>query len=177
MAARSTMADLITLLRTKVNDTDESIWTDDQLQTYLDMHRKRIRRERLTQDIDNQVYRSQYTLLEGDADTWTGAGDPTDVLNIWEDSGSDADEVTPDSWNLTDGTFIFDSEQDSTPYYLDCFTYDLHAAIAECLEQLAMDENKAKQWGRGGVNYTPYDLMQMAEYHRKRVGGKARLIR
>ena len=113
----------------------------------------------------------------GTSTDWSGTGDPTDVINIWDHTGEDATAKTPDSFNLIAGTFIFDSRQDDESYYVDGYAYDLEAAIAECLEQLAMDHLRAKQWGRGTIRYTHYDLMQMAKRHRKLAGfGKARLI-
>lgn len=154
-----------------------STWSDDELQDYLDMHRQYISREELGCDPDDQTYQSSYTLLEGDASTWSGTGDPTDAINIWDSADEDGTAYTPDDFNLKSGTFIFDEEQDELTYYLDAYTYDLEAAIAECLEQLAMDQNKAQQWSRGSVSWKPYDLMKMAEYHRGYSGAsKARLI-
>ena len=175
---------IVALLRLKVNDSQANIWTDDELQTYLDMHRRRLNRVKLTCDESLQVFQCSYGLLEGHPDDgvgtsvdWSGTGAPTDVINIWNDSGKDATARTPDSFNLIAGTFTFDSRQDSEPYCIDGYTYDLEAVIAECLEQLAMDHNRAKQWGRGVVDYTHYDLMEMAERHRKLAGfGKSRLM-
>ena len=55
-------------------------------------------------------------------------------------------------------------------YYLDAKSYNIHGAIAECLEQLAMDPLKAKSWNRGSVSFTHYDLLEMAKYHRSQMG-------
>ncbi|HGJ65328.1 TPA: hypothetical protein ENS27_08070 [bacterium] len=73
--------------------------------------------------------------------------------------------------NLLDGTFTF-TEQQGCIYYLDAKSYNIHGAIAECLEQLAMDQNRAKAWNRGSVSYTHYDLMEMAQYHRAFTGAR-----
>ena len=40
------------------------------------------------------------------------------------------------------------------------------AVIAECMEDLAANPEKAKKWG-GNVRFTHYDLTAMAEYHRR----------
>ena len=48
--------------------------------------------------------------------------------------------------------------------------------MAECLEQLAMDPDKAREWSRGGVKYTHYDLMEMAKYHRSLAGVRGATI-
>jgi hypothetical protein len=173
MAARASMATLIALLRTKMNDADEAIWTDAQLQDYLDMHRTHLMREKLTKGVDDKIYHSSCGLLEGDPDTWD---DDAEIIKMWNSSGSGATAVTPDTFNLIDGTFGFTADQDEV-YYLDAISYDFHGAIAECLEQLASDPGKAKQWTRGGVSYTHYDLMEMAKYHRSFSGLRVITVR
>jgi hypothetical protein len=44
------------------------------------------------------------------------------------------------------------------------------------MEQLAMDQDKAREWSRGGVRYSHYDLMEMAKYHRSLVGTRGTTI-
>ena len=185
-SARSSMAWLIAHLRIMINDTDEDVWTDLALQNYLDMHSNIISREKLFKDPEERVFSSQNRTFEGatsastvptgTSSTWTGAGDATDVINIWDSSGNDATVITPDNYNLASGVFTFSTDQDGKIYYLDARWYDLHAVIADCMEQLAMNPQKAKQWERGGVSYTHYDYMDMAEYHRKLTGGRGRLL-
>ncbi|MFC1719312.1 hypothetical protein ACFL6S_37025 [Candidatus Poribacteria bacterium] len=120
------MTYIIKLLRLKVNDSQEDIWDDDQLQTYLDIHRRRLDRVKLTCDRSSQVFQCQYGLLEGEPDDgigtsadWSGAGVPTDVINVWNNAGESATAKTPDSFNLISGTFVFDSRQDDEPYSVD----------------------------------------------------------
>lgn len=176
--ARSSMAYLITLLRAKVNDTGSDIWTDDELQKYLDMHRTHILRERLRNDVDELIYYSAFGLLEGtyslsteDDAAWDG--DNT-IIKMWDSPNSSASEITPDSWNLVSGDFGFDDEQNDR-YYLDAISYKLPGAIAECLEQLAMDPKAAWEWSRGakGSSFTQYDLLSLAKYHRSLTGLKS----
>ena len=159
--ARDTMTWLITFLRAKVNDTDESVWTDDQLQNYLDMHRVHVRREPLQKEADERVYYSKFGMFEDDVTLWNG-------------DSSSATEISSSNYtaNLVDGTFTFAEDQDDD-YYLDGKSYNIHGSIAECLEQLAMDPNKAQQWSRGGVRYTHYDLLEMAKYHRSLSGARS----
>lgn len=159
--ARITMANIISILRTKINDVDSSIWTDDQLQNYLDMHRQHIVREKLQRDKTNKTYYSRYAMLEGLPDQWSGSP----FIALYDGPYSSAMEVVPDSFNLIDGTFYFDSPQ-SRDYYLDATSYDINLAIAECLEQLVMDRDRAIRWVRGNVKYTHYDLLELAKYHR-----------
>jgi hypothetical protein len=160
--ARSTMAWLIEFLRTKINDTDEVIWMDDQLQNYLDIHRVHIRRELLIQDATGKLYYSKFGMLEDD-------------VKIWDSPYGNAMEITSSEYtaNLMDGYFVFNEEQNNN-YYLDGKSYNVYCAIAECLEELAMDQNKSREWSRGEVKYKHYDLLEMARYHRS-LGGSNNL--
>ena len=178
---------LISFLRVKINDTDSSIlvppsngrtaWMDDELQNYLDMHRVHIVREPLSASLsrgnsNEQVYYSTFGMLESD-------------VSLWDSKQSNSNEIPNSNYtvNLVDGTFRFSAplitfrratEEQSwgqgNSYYLDAKSYNIHGAIAECLEQLAMDQNRAKVWSRGSVAYTHYDLMDMAKYHRNLIG-------
>jgi len=138
------------------------IWTDDELQGYLDTYRVHVRRELLIED--KKVYYSKFGMFEDD-------------VTLWNSDSADASEIPSDSYtaNLVDGVFTFAQEQD-TDLYLDGRSYNLHGAIAECLEQLAMDPNKSREWSRGGVRYSQYDLMEMAKYHRSLAGARGTMI-
>ena len=152
-------------------------WTDNELQVFLDLHRTRINRKKLDVDPDWQVFEGRHTMLEGSTVTWSGTGDPEEKINIWDRPGRDATFKTPTSFNLTSGTFRFDSEQSSQPYYLDAYTYNINGAMAECFEQLASDQNRAIEWSRGGVSYTYESFLTMAETSRKAAGTpKGRLV-
>ena len=155
---------LITLLRTKVNDTDESIWTDDQLENYLDMHRVHVRREPLTKDVDERVYCSKFGMFEDD-------------VILWDSDSANATQVPSGNYtaNLVDGRFAFTEEQDRD-YYLDGRSYNLHGAISECLDQLVMDPNKAAKWSRGSVRYEHYSLVELAKYHRSLAGARGTMM-
>lgn len=173
MAARDSIAYIITLLRAKINDAASDVWTDDELQFYLDMHKTRIRRELLQNDVDQKKFFSAFGLLEGtynlDTDTDAAWDDDSTIIQLLGDSGSAATSYTPDEWNLTEAVFIFDEDQNRS-MYLDAISYNLEGAIAECMEQLAMDPVKARSWARGGVSYTHYDLNELAKYHRSLTG-------
>jgi len=159
--ARDSMVCLIGLLRMKVNDSDFSIWSDDELQNYLDMHRIYLFREPLIYDPGLRIYQSRYGMLEAD-------------VTIWDSELLGAMEIVNSNYasNLLDGTFIFANAQYGT-YYLEAKSYNIHNAIAECLEQLAMDQNRAKTWNRGSVTFNHYDLMAMAQYHRNLSGSRS----
>lgn len=144
--------------------TSKRIWTDEELQDILDLNRIHVRRELLTKDSDRKKYYSQYGMFEDD-------------VILWDSVTSNAKIVSPSSSSLVDGTFVFDTEQNGV-YYLDGKSYNIHGAIAECMEQLAMDPNRARAWERGGVKYTQYDLFEMSKYHRNLAGTRtAKTIR
>lgn len=176
MAARSTMAWIIGHVRLLANDVDSAVWDDEEVQVFLDQHRMRIRRSLLTSEPDEMQYHSKYALLEGDADTWSGSGSETDVINIWDSRSSDATDATPDSWNLVDGTFAFTSDQDDT-YYLDAWSYNIYRAIADMMLQLAGDRSKAHVWIRGGVSHTVTDFFTLSKEWRSLGGPKSTVIK
>lgn len=128
MAARATMADLITKLRRLVNDAGGSLFDDDALQAYLDARR----------------WRANYLVLDAEAERQSG-GD-IDYLNFqaphgdWEADAAllDAnfDALTPATADLATGRWTFATEP-STPVYLRGWTYDLYAAAADALEERA----------------------------------------
>ena len=143
-----------------MNDTNESVWTNDELQNYLDMHKVHVRREPLQREMDGKIYYSKFGMFEDD-------------VVLWDSDSANATKIPSSNYtaNLVDGTFTFTEDQNSD-YYLDGKSYSLNGAIAECLEQLAMDPNKAQQWSRGGVRYTHYDLLEMAKHHRSFTGSR-----
>ena len=134
------------------------IWLDDQLQNYLDMHRVHVRRELLMRCMEAGVYYSRFGMFEDD-------------VTLWYSATSDATEIPSSSYdaNMVDGVFTFSEAQDGN-IYLDGKSYNLHGAIAECMEELAMDPDKSREWQRGGVHYKHYDLIELSRYHRNLAG-------
>lgn len=165
MSSRIGMAWIIALLRTKINDTASAIWTDDELEDYLDMHRIHVRRESLDKDAGGKVYYSKYGVLEDDVELYNSPSDS-------------AAKISPSvySANLVDGVFTFSSSQENN-YYLDAKSYNIEGAIAECLEQIAMDPEKTKSFSRGSIKMDQYDLLEMAKYHRMLAGTISRTVR
>ncbi len=139
--------------------TSKRIWTDEELQDLLDLHRIHVRRELLAKDADGKTYYSNYSMFEDD-------------VTLWDGISSNSAIVLPSSSNMVDGTFSFDTAQDRN-YYLDGKSYNIHNTIAECMEQLAMDPNRARAWERGGVKYTHYDFLEISKYHRNLAGIKS----
>ncbi len=156
--ARDSILWLIDFLRVKINDIESLVWTDDDLQNYLDMHCIHLIREPLLCDPEYKLYYSNFGMLEAD-------------VSLWDSKLAGANEIPNTSYtsNLVEGTFRFANSQ-SRRYYMDAKSYNIHGAIAECMEQLAMDQNRAKAWNRGSVEFTHYDLMEISRYHRQLCG-------
>ncbi|MBD3181049.1 hypothetical protein GF312_02085 [Candidatus Poribacteria bacterium] len=141
------------------------VWSDAELQNILDMHRIHIIRERLNHGADGETYYSRYSMLE-------------DNVKIWDGRHTSSTEISSDKYtvNLIDGAFTLPNTS-WEEYYLDAVSYNIHGAVAECMEQLAMDPNKAKSWDRGSVKYTHYDYLEMARHHRGLSGIRSTAIR
>jgi len=156
--ARDSILWLINFLRVKVNDAESSIWSDDELQNYLDMHCIHLIREPLLCDPDWKLYYSEFGMLEAD-------------VSLWDSELAGAIEIPNSNYtvNLVEGTFRFANSQ-LKRYYMNAKSYNIHGAIAECMEQLAMDQNRAKAWNRGSVTFTHYDLLEISRYHRRLSG-------
>ncbi len=132
----------------------QRIWTNDELEDYLDRHRVFVggneAREKLTFNVGKTRYASQFdtfewvTLYSGDTTTGT---------------------VTPDSSNLVAGEFTFTSSQ-SIEIFLEGHSYNILLAAAECLEELAADPSRPYQWSRGGVTQRSQDPMKLAQSYR-----------
>lgn len=149
-------------------------WTDNELQTILDANRVILRRERLRNDVDQKQFYSERKFLEGSLVTWD---DDDTIIRIWDSSAGSASALTPDSWNLTDSIFVWTAEQNGT-YYLDAKSYNIHGAIADCMDQLSMDRTRATSWSRGGISYTYGDYRDLANTHRALAGAKStKLVR
>jgi len=171
--ARASLGWLISELRRMANDTGEDVWTDNELQKILDRNRVHIRRELLQEDVDEERFFSRFSNLEGTYAYSTEANaewdDNADIIKIWDSDSGDATAIVPDNWNLVDGTFTFDSEQDDA-CYLDAISYNLNGAAAECFEQLAADRTRAHQWARGGASHTVTSFLELAKYFRSLAG-------
>lgn len=140
--ARSTLSYLITRVRQLMNDTDEVLFDDDDLiEAVLDEDGYRIRRLRLRADATKKIYVAEVRDLEGvatnDDGGWTGTGDP-EILSMYASPATSATALTPDAWNLRNGSFEFDDAQSDVTYYLDAKVYDPYLAAAKLCEQLTL---------------------------------------
>lgn len=137
MAARPTMSDLIAQVRriagvgtAEYTAADQTWWTDEQIETVLDSHRRDVVREPLRADqtlvgggsVEWLTYRSRYGHLEG--------GTAATI----EDGLGDNRGTATYSLDAQRGVATFTSDQGGTALYLTASAYDVHGAAAEVLE-------------------------------------------
>ena len=145
MATRASMAALIARLRLLVNDPvgASQIWSDDQLQDWLDGQRTDVVRAALYYN-------------------WAIVAGANAVLNYFAETGdweSDAalsdvegTTLTPGAVNLLTGRWTFAAHQ-APPVYLTGQTYDLYAAAADVLEARAGQLAGAYDFTADGATY------------------------
>jgi len=137
MAARSTMAALITKVR-ELTNAAAGDFSDDQVQAFLDRHRIEFRYaylcEHETRAAGGAVEYKTFTLprlaprmIEGNA------GDDPDAYTLFDSSYS---PLTPATEDLVNGRWTF-SAQPTMPVQILCWAYDLYAAAVDLLEEWA----------------------------------------
>jgi hypothetical protein len=138
------------------------IWTDEELQRVLDRHRERHVRLLLTPDADYLVYQSGISNLES-ATLYNGVGQTASAI------------ATSDySADLNVGEFTFDSEYDDYDIYMDGISHNIFAAAEELLLELMADPSRAKQFSRGSISHTGYDLAELVREYRRKSGSGIR---
>lgn len=151
--ARASMADLIARLREMVDDpvSATQLFTDDQLQRYLDTNRLRLAGEYLDFDIERLVYESPWPNLETDLVLKDGA---LQVIS--------ADLYTA---NYESGSFVFDTQPATFTPRMWGYAYDIHAAAAEAFTTKA---SRSTVWkGQFGLL-----AMQTINMHRRLSWGR-----
>jgi len=138
----------------------QRIWTDDELQNYLDRSRIFIgvnnARELLQRSADYKRYVSNF-------DTWEWA-------TLYDSPDNTASAITPTASNLVAGEWTFTTAQ-SKELYVEGHCYNTYAASAECLEELAGDPSRSSTWSRGGVSHKSQDPLELALYYRRLAHG------
>ena len=132
----------------------QRIWSDDELQIYLDRHSSYAgnpERELLTSNPGFTKYFSKFGNFES--------------VTLYDGPGSTASSVTADTEDLVRGMFTFNSAQGSD-LYLEGSAYSILLAAAEGLEELAGDPSRASSWTRGGVSQKSQDPLLLAKYYR-----------
>jgi hypothetical protein len=167
--ARSTMATLITRVRTLIGDLSSSQYTDDQVQAALDQRR--------TQHTNRVLDYDQKVNPPGSATTYV---EFFSAYKFWEEDEeirqSNGTVVTPDADDELAGYWHFASSQ-TPPLYINGKTYDVYAAAADLLEEWAATkklefdfQDGASAIGRKGADLTqPFrQMLELAALYRKK---------
>lgn len=171
--ARTTMATLITRLRSLINDPagESQIWSDDELQDFLDANRFDVRHLALRPESTWTPGVVTYTDYYADYGEWE-----SDV--VLEDG--EGNNLSPKSSNLVKGHWTF--EEQDPPVYVTGKTFDLWAVAADVLEAWAAKVALLFDFEADGGQYRQSQqreafLAVAAQYRRKSRPGKAILIR
>lgn len=179
MAARATLAWIISEVRLLIDDKNSTYFTDVQIQNDLETtmlpHNDR---ELLMRNRDDTVYESRYRDFEGVVDDETGSwsGDPT--IAIWNSYGPGGTEIDPDSWSLRNGLFVYDDPQDRN-LWLDSYVYDPKLAASNLCKKLSAKRSITPGVGEtGGAIMGRFELRQLArEYRQDSKSRRARMRR
>ncbi len=135
MAARAGMSNLITRLRSMTNAgtadytlSGGTYWTDDQLQSKLDMHSSRIERENLTREPAYEggtVTYTEFTFEHGNVEE---AGTAT----RWRVETSTGTNIATSEYTVSydQRRLTFTNDQGGTPYFLTYYSFDMERAAA-----------------------------------------------
>lgn len=164
MAARTTLAGLITRLRRLVNDPGAAqTWDDDELQDWLDANRLDVRRA---------VLRPETTWVSGTVtytDYYADYGDWESDVVLQDAEGN---ELTPVTSELVTGRWTFTEQR--PPVYITGKTYDLYGAAAEVLEAWAARSALLFDFEADGASYKRSQAGQALERLAERYRGQAR---
>ena len=167
MAARTGMSTLISTWRRLVDDKGTAVWTDDEAQEILDMHRIDFWAELLVSvpkimpggSINDLAYLCNYKNLEG-----TASG--SSAWRLYDAVGANASNYTMDPYT---GLVTFTVNQAGSARYLDGRSFSMNAAAAQ-----AWRERMAKTSSRYHVSSDGQSLarnqwfdhcMKMAEHY------------
>ena len=136
MAARSGMTDLITRLRSMVDDVAMSIWTDDDhLEDVLDLHKVRVYREKLemertllsSTEVEYTVYHSRYGDYEAGG---------TAYFQI-EGAGGSQRGTADYTVDYINGVIAMTADQAGSALYLTGWSYDLSGGAVDLWRERA----------------------------------------
>lgn len=173
---RSSMATLISRTRDLIGDPAgaSAVWTDDQIQGYLDQYREDV----IELDLDAVPFHAPGGALSY-KQFFANRGD-------WEDDDVLTDvtftTVTPDSKDTRVGVWNFNTGRTNAILYLTGKSYDLYRAAAELCEAWAAKVKLDFDFETDGQKFSRAQkaeaLLELAKtYRRKRRVGKGKLIR
>lgn len=149
MAARATMADIITRLRGMVGDADSATFTDDELQAILDQRRTDAIHAALgyrpsVSTSGTIEYHDYYAVDAGAMLPWES--DPT----LQDSSGA---ELTPDTSEPMRGYWRFTTTK-LPPVYITGAFYDMNGAAAVVCQELAGRVAQEFDYGTDGHDFS-----------------------
>jgi hypothetical protein len=154
MAARSTMAYLITRVRQLLRDTSSVLFSDDEdIERALDEVSWYPGRERLNYNKTQKMYispaRDYEGLVDEDAGAWSGTADP-ELISIYTNRTKSASTVTPDTWDLRRGRFGFTTAQSDRSLFIDAWVHDPYLAASILCGELVLEPSITPGAGETG---------------------------
>ena len=110
-------------LRKLIDDVAETVFTDDELQAQLDLHKTHVYYEPILYNENRKAF-------------YTGQRFLTDAYIYDSSDEDDQTAYTPSTSNLLEGWFEFSTEQTVT-LYLKAYSYNVYAAASDCWLTLA----------------------------------------
>jgi hypothetical protein len=144
-------------LRKLIDDAAKTIFSDDELQAQLDLHKTHVLYEFMQYDENRKRF-------------WTGNRYLTDAKLYDSSDEDDQTEYTPTTTNLLEGWFEFSAEQTVT-LYLKAYSYNVYAAASDCWLTIATTKWEMFSNMIGGTQETlsqQYDhALKQHEYYRR----------
>ena len=128
--ARSGMSNLIARLRPMIDDVSSAVFTDNQLQTIMDLRKQRVYKEALQYEVtavgagtvEYKLYHSHYNDFEEGGTTY---------FQVCDSAGNQ--RGTADySVDYANGVVTMSADQHGTALYLTAWSYDLNGAAMVC---------------------------------------------
>lgn len=164
--ARDGMANLILRLRVMVDDVAADIFTDDQLQTALDLRKQRVYMEQLQYETTQTAAGvAEYRIYHSQFDNFEEGGS---YFQVYDSTG--VQRGTADySVDYASGLITMNADQHGAALYLTGWSYDLNGAAAGCWgERMALAAAKYDV-NLDGHSLSRSQLMaqckQMADYY------------
>lgn len=169
MAARSGMANLILRWRRMVADASLGIWTDDQAQSILDMHRVQLWQVSL--DIQAQLSASGeviYTLYQAPRGNLEEQASGTAAWRLFDSLGATIGTASY-SADYINGLLTFTADQHGSARYIDARAYDLNAAAADAWRERAALQASQYNFATDGQSFSRAQFFdhceKMAEHY------------
>lgn len=163
MAARTGMANLILRWRRLVADADLTIWTDDQAQQILDLHRVEIWQQPLTvqplQIASGTVIYAAYAIPRGNLE------EPASGTAAWRlyDAQGTAYGTALFVADYINGLITFSADQHGSARYIDARAYDLNGAAADAWRERAALQAGQYNFSTDGQSFSRAQFFEHCE--------------